>query len=844
LRAVRAVPKATFQRHMGGLGYLTSDCQFAFCISGRDFFGYAWSNKLIEGSISMHLFTENDMPEWIQWLLEEASENQIVNWILKSQKVSLADHCLTGEERVTFALSILSSRYKVNCIFQSPYLNVRMSIAVTAGLMISDFVFRRKENKPLMNGDLLLITRQIGVGVSELNQVNLAGQLLSDFWEVTTANTAKPNTKERNPRLIVSAPRPGSLAHPKIKVDTVVIDATHPLTLERLNEILSDPLVHPAKQIVVIVPLGYNLEIFQDERPLWTWDFQAIQAARDQWKSSFNSIAIPQKWSRKYFVCSDEKTDSLLSTARKKLGLLSKHSGDNPPLQLLQAWGIYNQLSSLSVKLGAYEEMAFRHNYARPIHEKIDYLNNSLPALQLRHESKDVWASEWRPLLDSLSGAYENLKGNEPSKFWPIAFLVDKLIADNFPVPLLVICSTHIEGNILIKNLASLNPKLYDFLHPEGITIATPKSLAGYSNRQPSRILLSGTLSARWRYLYVTISDLDAIVYPHEIFSDTYILESQIKKVLSSSSLQNRYTFLTSLSSSSIKKIDSPLAEDFDLAKYIDIETVTDDAIPTRYPYITREVDLNTLSSPDWTWDAEDITYVPPLQSNTAYANRYQIFPNIADIEGPKVVIILDGGEKIVVPSGQVFDVYRPITDELEEQVSESIESGDILVLVQDSNYYRLFDRIVEALENHQNFALMSVWLKLWEVIKQELLADCQNDISCLHKKLTQRGVEISEQAVRNWYRGIMAPGDENIIFLMLEISSNKSGSSNKSKIRDALGHVRGMRRAAGRRIREVIKQTAISKQPERFTDALDIALEDVMAACSTRRVQSVEHLT
>jgi hypothetical protein len=447
-------------------------------------------------------------------------------------------------------------------------------------------------------------------------------------------------------------------------------------------------------------------------------------------------------------------------------------------------------------------------------------------------------------LLESLSEAYENLKGDEPSKFWPIAFLVDKLISDNFPSPLLVICSTHIEGNILIKNLGALNSRLYDFLHPEGITFDTPKSLAGYSNRHNHRILVSGTLSAKWRYLNTAISDLDVIVYPHEIPSDTYALESQISKVLSLSSSQNRYTFLSNLNLSAIKHIVNPPAEDFDSAKYIHIETVTDDAIPTRYPYTRRDVDLNALSSPDWAWDAEDLTYVPPLQTNTGYTNRYKIFSNISDIEGPKVIITLDGNERIAVPFGQIFDVYRPITEEIEELVSESIESGDILVLVQDSNYYRLFDRIVEALENHPNFTLMGVWLKLWGVIKQELLTDCQNDISCLHKKLTQRGVEISEQSVRNWYRGIMAPGDENIMFLMLEMSSNKSGSSNKSKIRDALGHVRGMRRAAGRRIREAIKQTAISKQPERFTNALDIALEDVIAACSTRRVQSVEHLT
>ena len=785
------------------------------------------------------------MAEWIQWLLEETNNNQIINWILKTQKVSLAKNLLTGEERVTFALSVLSSRKKVNSIFQSPYVNARLAIAATAGIMVSDFVCRIKENKQVLNGDLLLITRQIGIGVSQLNEVYLDGQYLSNLWEITTGNIAKPNVKFGRPRLIVSAPRPGLLARAGIVADTIVIDATHPLTLERIKEILADPIVACSKQIVIVIPLGYHHEIFKDAKPTWVWDFQATQAARQQWKTPLTHISAPERWTRKYLVCNDEKTNNLLSIARTKLSLLSKNSSNvPPPLQLLQAWGIYNQLASLCVQLGTYEEMAFRHNYARPIHEKIKHLEDHSELIQPINESKYLWASEWRPLLESLSAAYENLKGDEPSKFWPIALLVDEFISKNFPSPLLIICPTHIEGNLLIKTLASVNSRLYEYLQPDGLTIATPKALAGLSKEHTQRIVLSGPLSARWRYLNATMSASDIVVYPHEISIDEHILETQVEKVINSSSLQNRSAFLYHLGLNPRTEINASFPTvSPEVGNYINIETVTDDAIPKRYPYTKQDIDLEKLSSPDWAWDAEDLTYVPPLQGNASYTGRYKIFSDETEVQGPKVVIILDGGEEIVVPYGQVFDVYRPITEEVDEQAAEAIETGDVLILVQDSNYYRLFDRIIEALESHPNYALMSVWLKLWDIIKQEILSDCQNDISILHQKLTQRGVEITEQAVRGWYSGIMAPRDENIIYLMLEFSSNKSGASNKSKIREALGHIRGMRRAAGRRVHDLIKQTAISKKPESLTDAIDIALEDVMAACTTRRVQAVKHL-
>lgn len=783
------------------------------------------------------------MSEWVQWLHNETNHNQVVDWILKSQKVRLSENYLTGEERATFALSFLASSYKKNSIFQSPFVNVRLAIAVTAGVMLADFIFRSKENRPLMSGDLLLITRQIGLGISELSQVYLNGEPLSKLWEIITGNKVKPSSKHEKPRVIVSAPRPGSLIQPGIKIDTVVIDATHPLTQERLVEILSDPILLSANQTVIIVPLGYTNDGLSNSGPIWTWDFESIQLARQKWKSVNNDYDIQQKWTRRYLVCNDEKTNALLDTARKKLSLLSKHSGTTPPTQLLQAWGIYNQLSSLTVNLGKYEEIAFHHSYAKPIREKIEHLSNNFPVLQTNGKENEVWASEWHPLTESLLNAYRNLKGDEPSKFWPIAFLVEELIDKNFPEPLMVICSTQLEGNLLIKNLASINPRFYEFLNPDGITVATSRLLAGVSNKGQSKIVLTGPFSARWRHLNTAISELTTVVYPYEIFYDTHALESQLEKVLSLNTLQSRFSFLKNMGVSNIKNMAVPQPEDITPKDFINIEIVTDQPFPLHHPYSDHEINLDALSSPSWAWDAEDLTYVPPLPISSSYTNRYKISSAEDDIIGPKVSITLEGGEIIVVPFGQVFDVYRPITEELEEQFSETIESGDILILVQDSNYYRLFERIVEALESHPNFALMSVWLKLWEIIKQELLIECNNSISDLHKKLTQRGVEITEQAVKSWYSGIMAPRDENIIFLMLEFSSNKSGTANKTKIRDALGHVRGMRRAAGRRIREAIKQTAVSKQPEHLPDALNLAIEDVLAACITRRVQTVKHL-
>src|SRR5690606_22824583 len=99
------------------------------------------------------------------------------------------------------------------------------------------------------------------------------------------------------------------------------------------------------------------------------------------------------------------------------------------------------------------------------------------------------------------------------------------------------------------------------------------------------------------------------------------------------------------------------------------------------------------------------------------------------------------------------------------------------------------------------------------------------------------RGITISEQAVRSWYRGVMAPRDEAAVFAIIDLSALPSAIENKRQIRTAIGHVRGMRSATGRRIRQMVKQTAVGQEiSASLSDAMDLAIEDVLSA-STRSV-------
>jgi hypothetical protein len=203
---------------------------------------------------------------------------------------------------------------------------------------------------------------------------------------------------------------------------------------------------------------------------------------------------------------------------------------------------------------------------------------------------------------------------------------------------------------------------------------------------------------------------------------------------------------------------------------------------------------------------------------------------------------MLKGEQPLIVPRGYVFDVYRSVTDEMDEREAERLERGDVLVLIDDSQHGRLFERIVEALEAHPNYALMRVWLNIWEATKQAALDICGGSYASLHQRLMSTGTTIVESTVRSWFTGMMGPRDEEDIYRLMDISGDRAAISHKLEIRSALGHVRGMRRLIGRRIGELVRQAAVARQPERLLgDTLHLAVEDVLAAAHRSIVESIE---
>lgn len=783
----------------------------------------------------------NQVPLIVDWLQTIAASYAPVDWLLNSNRISFSeDSRLHEEERLTFALAMLLGER--NLVIELPTPSARLAAGVVAGLLVSDLVAYKADQRRVLKGDVLFITRHIGIGRSTLADVSLERVALAEIWSVQSANQAEKVEGRGRPRLFVSPPSKGRLLPDGIHLAATVVDASHPLTLERLDILLNSAPVVDADTIVLIVPLGYDYSPFVDDSWLrWTWDWDSInQLSHPQ--REVDERTVKTSWSRTLLVCEDPKLDETLGKVRTKLSLLSKYVS-YPPGELLRAWGIYHRLANLAVPLGEYEDAAYHNHYARPLRHVIKSLQESRPSVQAATAGQALWASEWSSLVDLLAEAYELLKGDASTKFWALVYLLEEHVQAGFKSPLLVVTPTDMEASILLRNLRHFQEDLPRYLHPDGLSFIKPKSLAEapYPTCSASSIpLLLGPLTSRWRYLNATLLNTTLLVYPHQVGLAQREIEAIVSSILSKASHESQLETLMRIRpaaqiSREVHRAEVIGEETVTLPVLVDIREVED--VPERKH---RELNTSVELSPNWAWDEEDITFIPPVQI------RHKEDDATLETQEGLITLFLSDNTLVVTPPEQTFDVFRFVTEELVEVNAAHIEEGDLLIIVDDGNYANLFERSVEALEAATpRYARLSTWLSIWELVKEDALQACDGDYSKLHQELIRRGISISEQAVRSWYADIMAPRETEAVFAMIELSGIKAAKSHERQIRNAIGHIRGMRRAIGRRIQRLIKQSAVEPTiAGRFANAIDLAVEDVLAAAKYVRVAHVQYQT
>lgn len=766
------------------------------------------------------------MENWLSVIMQ--SESKTISWALDSNRIGMGQGAISGEQRLTLVLSILSSLSSNSRVqIQTSILDPVLSICLAAGILVQDLVSRSgKRSVPIINGDLLLITRQIGLGLAGISEVELEKTHIKDIWNVSSINLLSKFEKSSKPRIFVSSPNLEKVNKKSLNISTIIVDATHSLTIQRLDSLLNDDLFKTVKRMFVVSPIGVSIPNSKGPEWIkWVWDHEAIDHSRSYIKSSKQPENTKNHWNRTVCIVNDEKLCSFLQEARVKLVGLSKISDARPSQYLLLAWSVYHKLAGLSVSLGRYEEVAFRHPTARTIKNKLQYLiaeKNSVP-------SDLLWQTDWPIVIDNLEKAYSLLASDESAKFWGIAYLIEEHISNNFQRPVLVVCSSEIEANLTVKSLLNLYPEISRHLHPEALTVTTPGHLVNVANFSNHPVIISASsFTSRWRYLNVLLTDMANVLYPFEINQEKFFLEAQVRKI--SEDINNRLNCLYTLGLGekpvSLPAATLPITYD---EKYLEGE---------RSESSYRTVNPNSIFDMPVDWDDKNLALSLDLRPDEA-ENQYFT-------AGERVRIVFENGSTIIVPKIQVLDVFRFVVEQLEEIEAYLVEKGDLIVLVEDANYLNLFDRIVEALESHPRFALVSVWLSIWNYAKEEALTKSNGEFGSLHEKLNKDGFEITFQAVRGWYNGILAPQNPDIVHQIIHYSEMPSAISKKEEIASAISHVRSLHRIVGKRLREIVKNVAVNPDENFNTkkfDEIQLAVEDIISSANLMYVKSVEIL-
>ncbi|MCA1565731.1 MAG: hypothetical protein LC803_08860 [Acidobacteria bacterium] len=775
---------------------------------------------------------------WSSWIERAAEDYAPLAWTLQAKRIRFADNIpLQADERITLGLAMMAVRSQVRIAFEHPFPSARMALAAATGALLADHISPFPGD--MIRGELVVVTRQTGLALQDLRDIRVEGvDIFHDVWKVDRASNAEPSAGRGRPKVYVAPPRPGNMFPSTIRTGAVVIDASHPLTLERLSDLLADPVIAQAPIQIVIMPLAYEFGSVSFTGWLrWDWDFQSISSAKSLWDGGDDQLH-PCVWRRKLLVCYSDETDNALERVRLKLNALSRTVASRPPLPLLQAWGLYHRLSNLTVPLGIYEQHASNHYYTKPLKEHINDLSSVRPGDDKRGAVGAMFSSEWRPLVDCLVAAYESLKGGEPAKFWGVATAVEEYAQGNFQRPLVITCPTELEGKILVRELTHICTDLHKHLHPGGLTVATNRSVAYQNWLRAGNILMTGPQTTRWRFLDAAMQTGSVLVYPHEIAIERAIVQAVLDRIVLNSSEQVRLKVLKTLGV--VNQTAEVVSDEASVGATLEVESV--DITGKSSQRLPTAVSAESLFSPGWVWDVDEPTFVPPLSMSSDRRQSSRPF-NVVDAHGSGVCVVLKGGETLTVSRGYIFDVYRRVTDEIDEREAERLESGDVLILIDDSQHVRLFDRIVEALEmSHPDYASLGVWLSIWELAKTSALSSCNASYTCLYQRLVDMGASISEGAVRSWFIGTMGPQDEENVYRLIEISGDKAAITHKVQVRTALGHIRGMRRKYGRLIRALVRQAAVTDQPEQLLgDTLNIAIEDVLAAAKLVAVERVE---
>lgn len=749
------------------------------------------------------------------------------NWGESFEKVSVA-------MSVRLALTVQQEPHIHYFLVPNP--SARTACYLAVGMLVGHFAHSKggpnlpaKELVDLWNNDLLLVTPAISQSRAWLTELRLLGdQPLSNVWEITTLSR-DINTKSLRPRVVLSNPGWVQKGLQSNRFGAIVIDATHPRTLRRLNELIQGTISQASLRIIVAPALEIqNLPDFGNgsSSSSWIWDPNAKSVA--SWITNGKSEPEAPAYDRTVWICDqDPEADSALEDVyRRMASMLKKNQGKHIP-GLSLCWAVYHRLRQLTIALSHFEEMggqAWSGNLKRSI----------LQLEQVEGRGFPVWETDWPGLCAAVNSAYQLLlKRQEPAKFWVLASRVHKRLQESPDEKLRLVVSTEMEAELLAYELSSIIDEAPEARAQGLLQIVTANEEARrFAQEDYARTILPGPRPARTRYLDAyPCFPTEELAYPFEAELGEAALASQYRSLEQQQGDVTRTDFLQTLgftsSSSSINPPSGPPQLIRIVGEGQEIRFVDNSRVDAR-------LDIDKLAyQRDYEFlDEETLTYGESSRQ--------------ASPSGRLVKIHFTNGEVVSYPVEHSVDVIFKETDEIQRYPVNKLRPGWNVVAFVDDPYDSLFKRLTSAVEERLSH-VDRIMLELWREAKKAALKKTGGSRADLYKALHKMGLSSDYSTVTCWFREgeeyILAPQQKEDFLILAEYSGCYPSKRISLQAFEAIRAERGRNRAAGKALKSYLRAILSGENYDSAIGEIENNLGDIAAAVEVLEVARVQPL-
>lgn len=675
---------------------------------------------------------------------------------------------------------------------------------VLAGLLAANYAhangFKRlppAECQPFLKSQVLLITPAVSESLADLQSLHLAGAVtLSDLWDVMPLARQAPKAGQKQ-RVFLANPGWALARMSERRYSAVIIDATHPRTLARLDDLLALARNQSPLGIVIApgLPPGHLAAAgISEGSDLWLWDPMAKTSARNALNEGRREPS-PKPANHPLLVCEgDSEANEVLEAAYREIAGVTRTCVRSTYPGLSLVWSILNRLRTLTVPLTVYEQAATK-SWSGGVAARIKMLDD------VAGHGQPTWDLTWPRVRSTLEAAYAAfIRRNETAKFWALAERLDELLRDRQATYRLVTPSG-LETTLLTSWLQDIIDCLPEAIAEGRLDIVTYADEARQvAEGLVAHTILLGPRPAKYRYLSLYPSQpQEELLYPFEVAAERARIARQYAAAAALQTNQ-RAGFLETLNLGMMVEVTrgqapSPRAEVF-RSSGRSVTQIVESAVEADFDFgslIASESELR------------------------AYTTRFRA---PAEKSGKYLQVVYAGGLVVEYPIEQLLDVYYEETDVIKRESVEALAPGSRVIRFVDGQYDSLFERTKEAIQAKLPLRdRMS--LELWEIAKRTLVRT-HDSKQTVYDLMRRSGLESTYSTFLSWFREdaeTIAPQTLEQFAIIAKASGVFRSDKQLRGTYTCIQHVRGRNRRAGRQLRALLR-AVISR--DGYEDALE----------------------